>query len=211
MVCSEENKYIKQVYNMMFDYIAIQPLKQNWTSCVKDLLSRLGFMAVWESQGVGNIETFLSVCKQRVRDVFTQNWHSRLENSTRARCYITLASFQYQKYLDILNIGKYRKSLSRLRLSSHRLEVGRWAKPNKVPYENRKCKICNILEDEFHFLLECPLYAELRKRYINKYFWRRPNMPKFIQLLCTEHCKTLKNLSVFIEKAFQLRKESVLL
>ena len=62
----------------------------------------------------------------------------------------------------------------------------------------------------FFFLLESPLYAELRKRYINKYYWRRPNMPKFIQLLCTEHCKTLKNLSVFIEKAFQLRKEAVL-
>ena len=75
VVCSEENKYIKQVYNMMLDDIAIKPLKQNWASCVKDLLGRLGFLVVWESQGVGNIETFLSVCKQRVRDVFTQNWH----------------------------------------------------------------------------------------------------------------------------------------
>ena len=80
-------------------------------------------------------------------DVFTQDWHSRLQNSTRARFYLTFANFQYQKYLDVLNIVKYRKHLSRLRLSSHRLEVeiGRWAKPNKVPYENRKCKICNVL------------------------------------------------------------------
>ena len=110
-------------------------------------------MVVWESQGFGNIETFLSVCKQRVRDVFTQNWPSRLESSTRARRYITLASFQYQKYLDVLNIAKYGKSLSRLRLSLQRLEVevSRWAKPNIVPYENRKCKIGNVLEDEFHF------------------------------------------------------------
>ena len=37
VVCSEENKHIKQVYNMMLDDIAIQPLKQNWASCVKDL------------------------------------------------------------------------------------------------------------------------------------------------------------------------------
>ena len=61
MVCRQENKYIKQVYNMMLDDIEIQPLKQNWASCVKDLLSRLGFMVVWESQGVGNMETFLSI------------------------------------------------------------------------------------------------------------------------------------------------------
>lgn len=148
-----------------------------------------------------------------MRDVFTQDWHSRLENSTRARCYLTLADFKYQKYLDVLNIMKYRKSLIRLRLSSHRLEVevGRWAKPNKIPYQNRKCKICNVLEDEFHFLLECPLYADLRKRYINKFFWTRPNMLKFIELMSTDHGKTLKQVSVFIEKAFQCRKEIILL
>ena len=95
-----------------------------------------------------------------MRDVFTQDWHSRLENSTRARCFLTLADFKYREYLDVLNIMKYRKSLSRLRLSSHRLEVKvcRWAKPNKIPYQNRKCKVCNVLEDEFHFLVECPLF-----------------------------------------------------
>ena len=177
------------------------------------MLSRLGFLEVWEAQGVGNIKAFLNIFKQRIKDVFTQEWHSRLENSTRARCYLTFANFQYQKYLNVLNIVKYRKSLSRLRLSSHRLEVevGRWAKPNKIPYENRKCHICNILEDEFHFLLECPLYSDLRKLYINKYYWRRPNMPKFIELLTSEHAKTLKNLSVFVDKAFKIRKEALLL
>ena len=53
----------------------------------------------------------LNIFKQRVRDVFTQTWHSRLENSTRARCFLTFADFKYQEYLDVLNIMKYRKSL----------------------------------------------------------------------------------------------------
>ena len=213
VISSEEIKYTKQMYNTMINDLTLQPLKQNWASCVRDLLSRLGFLEVWEAQGVGNIKAFLNIFKQRIKDVFTQEWHSRLENSTRARCYLTFANFQYQKYLNVLNIVKYRKSLSRLRLSSHRLEVevGRWAKPNKIPYENRKCQICNILEDEFHFLLECPLYSDLRKLYINKYYWRRPNMPKFIELLTSEHAKTLKNLSVFVDKAFKIRKEALLL
>lgn len=213
VVGSEENKYIKQVYNMMLSDMMAQPLKINWASCIKDLLSRLGFLIVWETQGVGNVKAFLNIFKQRVGDVFRQNWHSRLENSTRARCYIAFADFQYQNYLDVLNITKYRENLSRLRLSSHRLEVevGRWAKPNKIPYQNRKCKVCHVLEDEFHFLLECPLYTDLRKRYINKFFWARPNMLKFIELISISHGKTLKQLSVFIEKAFQLRKEIILL
>ena len=50
----------------------------------------------------------------------------------------------------------------------------------------------------------------LRKKYIRRYYWQRPNMLKFIELMSTEHCKTLKNLSVFIEKGFRLRKELLL-
>jgi len=33
-------------------------------------------------------------------------------------------------------------------------------------------------EDEFHFLLECPLYNEFKKTYIKPYHWKRLNMPK---------------------------------
>ena len=69
--------------------------------------------------------------------------------------------------LQVVKYFKYRKQLSTLCLSSHRREVeeGRWAKSNKIPWENRKCKSCNVLEDEFHFVLECPktIYNELHR------------------------------------------------
>ena len=58
VICSEENKYIKQIYNMMLNDLAAHLLKRNWASCVKDLLCQLGFRIVWETQGVGNIEHF---------------------------------------------------------------------------------------------------------------------------------------------------------
>ena len=73
-------------------------------------------------------------------------------------------------------------ALSRLRISANRLEVktGRWHKP--VPLNERKCRTClNCLEDEFHFLLECPLYNELRKHilnHINGKYWIWQNLLK---------------------------------
>ena len=33
------------------------------------------------------------------------------------------------------------------------VEAGRWHNPNKIPYTERKCQLCNTLEDEFHFYL----------------------------------------------------------
>ena len=66
------------------------------------------------------------------------------------------------------NIPKLRYSLTRLRVSSHRLniECGRWTRPNIIPVNERKCQNCNVLEDEYHFVLECSLYNELRKQYL---------------------------------------------
>ena len=208
----EENKYVKCIYNMMIQDIQLFPNKPNWALHVKTLLSVYGFRDIWEAQGVENPKGFLEIFKQRIIANFVQEWHSRLENSTRARTFINITSFKYQPYLDIINVKKFQTSLSRLRMSSHRLEVetGRWTRPEKTLFENRKCKFCNKLEDEYHFVLQCELHKELRKRYIAKYIWVRPNMLKFTQLFSSNVKKTLRNLGVFIEKAFILRKESLM-
>ena len=192
---------------MMLNDIELHPNKHNWASNVKHLLSRLGFLEVWNAQGIGNINNFLHTFKTRVKDIFIQNWHARLDASTRARCDIYIANFHYQKYLELIKVEKYRRSLCKLRVSSHRLEVeiGRWAKPNKIPLDNRKCRVYVVLEDEFHFSLECAIYDGLRKTYIKWYYWQNPNMPKFMELLTSENSKIIKNLSYFVEKAFKMR------
>ena len=122
---------------------------------------------------------------------------------------ITFANFKCQDYLDCLKVDTFRKCFSRYRVSSHRLEIetGRWTRPNKTPLENRKYKQCNILEDELHFVLDCVLYKELRKKYINKYYWQRLNMIKLIELVRSENETTLKRLSMYLGKAFKLRHD----
>ena len=58
VICSSEQKYIKNIYDMMLSDLELRPMKQNWASLVKDLLSKLGFMDVWISQGVGSLHIF---------------------------------------------------------------------------------------------------------------------------------------------------------
>ena len=43
--------------------------------------------------------------------------------------------------------------------------MGRWTNLNKIAYENRICISCNVLDDELHVLLECPMYIELYRGY----------------------------------------------
>ena len=167
-----ENKYIKIIYNMMIRDIEELPNKANWASLVRDLLASLGFREVWLAQGVGNVSAFLSVLKQRLSDTFMQNWHDRINNSSRANFYKIIMQFWFQPHQEKINVYKYIQALSKLRVSSHRLaiESGRWARPTRIPIGERKCVNCNILEDEFHFVIECNMYTDLRIKYIPKYY-----------------------------------------
>jgi len=132
----------------------------------------------------------------------------RLNLSSRALFYKNIASFQLQSYLLSCNISTFRQSISRLRVSAHRLmiECGRWAKPN--PFDRRICNICQTLKDEFHFVLICSLYNEIRRKYIPMYFRCRPSMDKFVELITTEHELLLRQLSVYIHKAFLITTEN---
>ena len=152
---------------------------------------------------------FLRIFKERLTDNFVQGWDDEVHNSSRANTYKLISNFSFKEYLDFVTVQKFRYAFTRLRVASHRLEIetGRWHKPNRTPIEERKCLFCNCLEDEFHFVLECQLYQDLRNEYIKKYFWKRPNIPKFIELLQSENKKTIKNLSVYIHKSFKKRNE----
>ena len=87
--------------------------------------------------------------------MFVQNWQSDLNLSTRALFYTNVARFQLQGYLEAVTVKTFRVALARLRVSSHRLEVetGRWGRTNRKELADRKCNLCNILEDEYHTIL----------------------------------------------------------
>ena len=164
-------------------------------------------MDVWIQQNVGNVNIFLSLVKQRLSDNFIQNWNSRHTDSSRALFYRNF-SFGYKAYLDTETTNTFRFALSRVCLSSHRLEIetGRWASPNSTPVENRLCTSCQKLEDGCHFVLECVRYNEMKRTLIPNYCFRRPNMFKLIELFTTDIKKMQRNLSVFL---FKVREQYI--
>ena len=137
----------------MFTDTENAPRKKSWAKNVKNLLGSLGFNDVWLFQGVGNVSSIVKIFTQRLNDNFIQKWNENINNSTRAKTYKLFCDFGFKSYLNNVNIRKYRFALTRLRVSSHRLDIetGRWHKPNKIPRNDRKCQLCNSLEDEFHF------------------------------------------------------------
>ena len=117
-------------------------------------------------------------------------------------------NFQYENYLNVSVIKKYRFSITQLRLASHslRIETGRHGQ-NRIDRPERICQVCDTsdLEDEYHFVLVCAAYNELRVKYINIHFRRNPSVFKFLQLMNSSDTTTINNLSYFIYNAFKMR------
>ena len=92
------------------------------------------------------------------------------------------------------------KHSSCLRLTSHCLEI-EFGRFNGINRENRLCKLCtqNVVESEYHFILCCPRYSEIRTKYLGHISW--PNLNKFnnYMLICQNLLKKLLKLGKILK------------
>ena len=76
------------------------------------------------------------------------------------------STLAWENFLSWVTIRAHRIALSRLQTSCHQLEieVGRHHKP-PIPENERICKYCSTssIDNETHFLLECPATDSLRQ------------------------------------------------
>ena len=75
-----------------------------------------------------------------------------------------------QNYLYVLTSVKKNINIAKIRTNSHKLhsETGHWSIP-KMPLDERVCHLCDTkkVEDEKHFLLDCPSYTHTRSHFQN--------------------------------------------
>ena len=194
IVKSNEHRLIKNVYDMLL--IDSHNGRSNWVSQVKQLLEMTGFGHVWLNSGVEND------FKQRLRDNFGQKVNLELQATSRGTFYVLYNDFfkNNTNYLDVVKTQQHRVALTRLRTSNHRLAVesGRWHKPHVLPLIERKCSSCEDLEEEYHFLLVCPMYTELRRKYLPEYYHQRPNMLKFVELMSSKKSNIITKLANYM-------------
>ena len=116
--------------------------------------------------------TYNNETKRHIKDIvknkYIQNWKTsllRTDINPILRTYSLFKfEFELEPYLYHIKNPKYRHSFARFRSSSHPLEIEKGRHTNPIiPLENRICTICNVIEDELHFLINCSLYNEKKK------------------------------------------------
>lgn len=148
-------------------------IPNGWVTHLKTKLDLLGlgnliiniFKVVSGDISKENYQSKHNFFQKRVRDFYIQSeFYSYVDNSENKSFFTEIKrTYDMERYLNLKNF-EIRRAISRLRLSSHKLAIvtGKWYKIEK---ENRHCKLCHLgsIEDEFHFLLNCDSFSELRK------------------------------------------------
>ena len=125
----------------------------SWYNCIVELASRSHCSKyVPASQN-------RKLMKMRYKDL----WSQSIQGNNKLRSYVKFKhEFKLENYI-LHESHENRRNLARLRTSSHKLtvETGRY---NKVALKDRLCQLCdcNTIENEYHFVMPCPLYNELR-------------------------------------------------
>ena len=125
--------------------------KCDWKATVKTILNICSMEDVWENPLQFSINDLKVRFKCKLELFFEKYWKSKIDAA------------------EIGNKGnsklKHRKMLTKFRCSDHNLmiETGRH---KQLKIEERICKSCHLrkIEDEIHFLLECPTYDNINNK-----------------------------------------------
>ena len=167
-----------------------------------------------------NLDKFKKQSKIQIHNLYIQNYFKEIHDQTKnpiARTYsLFKTDFKIEPYLDLIKNYKYRKAFTKLRTSSHalRIETGRHG-ATKCPIHERLCSLCNVIEDEPHFLISCTRYRDERKEMFdvcllnNAQFTRMNENDKFIYLMKSNKQNNLYHISKFIFLAFDKRNNEI--
>jgi hypothetical protein len=201
----EECRIPKKAYLMMCKLD--ERGKRNWVTKVREFLFMHGFGIVWVNQGVGSITEFICELKQRLIDCHWQKVNAHVHQSERFReyCMFTGNNQEVPMYLQIdidrhikFVVTKFRFGISDLRV--HMLRYRNCLSSSLV------CPLCHACnDDEIHFLLCCPMLTDLRKQLIPLKFYREPNAFRFSLLMASTNINIVRNLCIYLYKAFQFR------
>ena len=172
LVALPKNRLVSHCYwSLQTSISTVDP----WLNTMRNIIFATGQCHMWYNQTAIDVLDFKSLARcqnymcQNLKDQFLQQSTEKMESETKLSLFKNSKNtFSASSYLSAISNRKSRSLLSKLRLGVLPLEIEKGRRKNIVR-ENRFCKICNlnVLENEVHFLFECPTLEKDRSKHIN--------------------------------------------
>ena len=140
-----------------------------WAHSIKEYFSHIGLMnCFFVIKGIRKVVS--SVVLNREKDIFYQpTFFNIQQNSSKLRTFAKIkTTIGIESYLTKIHNIIDLISMSKFRLSNHRLMIEK-GRHNNLAVHNRKCPFClTHIEDETHFFVNCPIYRSIRESLMEK-------------------------------------------
>jgi hypothetical protein len=171
--------------------------QKSWLSVVKFIMNKLNI--VIDSNAMNrNIAKEIRV---KLENIFKLYWRGTINKEGGKLDVLKLieSDFEFQDYLNCNLSRDYQVAITKIRLSNHRLriETGRYERPY-LPREDRLCICKKSVEDEAHFLFQCPLLAGERLLYLGCDYFDGPHKDLLQKCLGSWKMTSPKNIGKFI-------------
>ena len=189
--------------------------KSNKNSWMSNVFFFLKYLNIHKSQY--NDKQLHTVVRKQLISKFKLHFMKKMDSTIalegKLRTYaLYKKNFCREPYLATLKNSEARKCLTKIRTSSHKLqiEVGRY---KKIEANKRVCEECNSnkIEDEVHFLTSCNAFTSQRNtlyekvKMANANFIGMSNINKFVWLMSNEDEEIIKALADFVFTCYNLR------
>ena len=205
----DQSHLVRKAYNSI---LSIHKQGQvNWCNSVKDVLVEMDMLGAWDDQCITLQD--ISIINETLHTEFMNDTLEDIANSTKfpkLRTYklpVFKTDFRLENYLIEIENTKHTLALTRFRISSHnlRIETGPYDQRKTKP-EKRLCIYCRsqAVEDEQHFLLQCPQYDYERCLLLETVntmipmFHLLPENEKFSAVMQSKTPKVMKALGNYI-------------
>ena len=140
---------------------------RNWCSEVKHIFQNFGKVELFNNRNECDIDEISLQMLQKD----SIDWHQEVLNKPKLRTYVTFKyELHVEDYLYYVTNRRSRSLLGQFRMAILPLyvETGRF---NNTPLERRLCTCCSLneIEDEYHVLMICPKYDNLRQPFLKNY------------------------------------------
>lgn len=189
-----------------------------WSTGIMKVLKLIDKSDIWNRPNLINKANFNTLIVNNLKNVYNNLWLDAInnhQNKLRTYCKFKL-SYSLENYVTLLK-RKFISVFCKLRISSHklRIETGRYSSP-RLPPEQRICNHCNLgeIEDEFHFIMRCTLYNDLRQKLFSDIqhaifdFHNFNDNDKFIIILSANDYDTTNTVVNYIHSAFEKHSSS---
>ncbi len=225
-------KYLQTVMNKENEKLVKQALvesqnlgetQSSWYKHVKEIEKTLNVQTP-RTNTKSSVKMYYKATMKKLKVAYENEWFKQLtakeskkkgKGQNKLRTYNQLKqNFKQETYLTNIHNTKHRKSTTQLRISAHTLHIESQRGADRTPNE-RICTLCTgqHMEDEYHFLMQCPIYQNHRSTLLSicaencTNFTQLSHKQQFLWIMTNDNKSCQQELGKYLWLCFEARKE----